>query len=124
MDTSLTKNNSKKLQKAKSFRVNFETEKKASKLLIAANKKKFGKKIKFDHLMALALDLITDNHLETLKSNSLTNEDRKEELRQKYIELRGPISKDAFTGFMMSSDFLKFRDEIEKSKYTIEKLES
>ncbi len=42
METSLTKNNSKKIQKAKSFRVNLETEKKVSKLLTAANKKKFG----------------------------------------------------------------------------------
>lgn len=46
------------------------------------------------------------------RDNSLSNEDRKEILRQKYIEHRGPISKDEFTGFMMKSEFQEFLNAI------------
>lgn len=44
----------------------------------------------------------------TLQEKSMTHEDRKERLRQRYIEERGPISKDEFTGFMLSADFVEF----------------
>lgn len=99
----------KKLNSQKSIRIGNETEKKLAKLLGMANKKKFGRKIKCDQILGLALGLVAEEHLQTLQDASLTNEDRKEQLRQFYISEIGPISKDAFTGFMLSEEFAEFK---------------
>jgi hypothetical protein len=64
-------------QKPKSIRINSEVQKKAERLLLSANKKKAGRKIKVDHLLSLALDLVSDEHLKKLQDQSLSNEDRK-----------------------------------------------
>jgi hypothetical protein len=111
MQTKTTKSAAKQVNKLKSIRVQLETHRKAERLLAVANKKKFGRKVKVDQLLNIALDLVTDRHLESLQERSLTNEDRKELLRQKYIETRGNISRDEFTGFMMSADFATFLTE-------------
>jgi hypothetical protein len=42
-------------------------------------------------------------------TRSLTSENKKELLRQKYIVEVGPITKDEFTGFMMTDEFAAFR---------------
>lgn len=110
MQSNVTRLESKKAPKFKAIRLSLETERKITKHLVVANKKKCGKKIKPDHIIGLALDLITDSHIELLKANSLTNEDRKEQLRQKYIEKHGPISKDQFIGFMLTKEFFEFQN--------------
>jgi len=92
-------------------RVSSETRKLIDKLTTSANKKSSGRKVKLDEIVQLGLGLIQQNHIESLKKNSLTNEDRKEQLRQIYIKKNGQISKDAFTGFMMSVDFGLFLNE-------------
>ena len=46
--------------------------------------------------------------IKKIQNTSLSNEDRKEQLRQIYIKKIGPITKDEFTGFMMKPDFLDF----------------
>jgi hypothetical protein len=111
MQTKTTKSPAKQVNKLKSIRVQLETQRKAERLLAVANKKKFGRKVKVDQLLNIALDLVTERHLESLQEQSLTNEDRKELLRQKYIETRGNITRDDFTGFMMSTDFVTFLTE-------------
>ena len=111
MQTKTTKTAARQVNKLKSIRVQLETQRKAERLLAVANKKRIGRKVKVDQLLSIALDLVTDGHLQTLQDQSLTNEDRKELLRQKYIETRGQISRDEFTGFMMSADFAIFLTE-------------
>ncbi len=111
MQMKTTKIAAKQVSKLKSIRVQLETQRKTERLLALANKKKFGRKIKIDQLLNIVLDLVTDSHLQSLQEQSLTNEDRKELLRQKYIEIRGPISRDEFTGFMLSSAFPIFLAE-------------
>ena len=108
MQTKTTKTAAKQVNKLKSIRVQLETQRKAERLLAVANKKRIGRKVKVDQLLNIALDLVTERHLQSLQEQSLTNEDRKELLRQKYIESRGQISKDEFTGFMMTAAFLEF----------------
>ena len=108
MESKITKTNLKSNQKPKSIRINPEVQKKAERLLLSANKKKAGRKIKVDHLLSLALDLVSDEHIKKLQDQSLSNEDRKEQLRQRYIEFRGPISRDEFTGFMLTKEFSGF----------------
>ncbi len=85
MQTKITKNQPKQANKFKSVRLNLETQKKAERLLNLANRKKLGRKIKFDQLFDLALDLMTDDHIKSLQTKSLTNANRTEILRQKYI---------------------------------------
>lgn len=108
MESKSTKANLKSNQKPKSIRINPEVQKKAEKLLLSANKKKAGRKIKVDQLLNLALDLVSDEHIKRLQDQSLSNEDRKEQLRQRYIEMRGPITCDEFTGFMLTKEFSGF----------------
>ena len=108
MESKNTKANLKSNQKPKSIRINPEVQKKAEKLLLSANKKKAGRKIKVGQLLNLALDLVSDEHIKRLQDQSLSNEDRKEQLRQRYIEMRGPITRDEFTGFMLTKEFSGF----------------
>ncbi|MBX9766097.1 MAG: hypothetical protein K2X47_02405 [Bdellovibrionales bacterium] len=97
--------------KSASVRIRASAKEKASFLLQTANKKNLGRKIKFEDLFELALGLVTDKDIKLLQERSLTHEDRKELLRQRYIELRGPISKDNFVGFLLSADFPEFMKE-------------
>lgn len=98
-------------QKLKSIRISLENQKKVEKILALANKKKLGRKIKIDHVLAVALDLVIEEHIRKMQDQSLSNEDRKEQLRQRYIELRGPISRDEFVGFMLTQEFFIFLAE-------------
>ncbi len=97
-------------------RVSIETRKLAEGIVKTANEKPTGKKIKLDEVLQMGLGLIQQGHIEKLQENSLTHEDRKEILRQKYIAVRGPISKDEFTGFMMTAEFHEFLKEQEAGK--------
>ena len=111
MENKTVKTNTKINAKNKSVRINLENQKKAEKILAAANKKKLGRKVKLDHVLTIALELLTDEHIRKLQDQSLSNEDRKEQLRQRYIIARGPISRDEFTGFMLTKEFFEFLAE-------------
>ena len=108
MESKIAKNTLKINQRAKSVRINSEIQKKAERILLSANKKKVGRRVKIDHLLSLALDLVSEEDIKKLQNQSLTNEDRKEILRQKWVALNGPISKDEFTGFMMTEEYFNF----------------
>ena len=111
MKEKVSKPKSKIVAKSASVRVHLAAKERAALLLLNANKKKLGRKIKFEDLFELALGLVTDEHLKQLQECSLTHEDRKEILRQKFISVRGQISKDEFIGFMMTADFQDFLNE-------------
>ena len=83
MENKTAKANTKLNAKNKSVRINLENQKKVEKILVTANKKKLGRKIKLDHMLAIVLDLVTDEHIRKLQDQSLSNEDRKEQLRQR-----------------------------------------
>jgi hypothetical protein len=107
--------NAKKISKGgvkhASIRIKSSSKKLASSLRDEANQKTAGRTIKMEEIFELALSLMTKEHLKMLQERSLSHEDRKELLRQRYIELRGPISKDSFIGFLMSADFPEFMRE-------------
>ncbi|MDZ4661475.1 MAG: hypothetical protein SGJ18_07615 [Pseudomonadota bacterium] len=52
-----------------------------------------------------------------IQDQSLTSENKKELLRQRYIVEVGPITKDEFTGFMMTDEFVVFR----KGQFQVQK---
>jgi hypothetical protein len=108
MQSKVTKTTKKTALKRKSLCIHLETEKKLDRILELANKKQFGRKVKPDQLLSLALDLVQEQHIVMLQEQTLTNENRMERLRQKHIKLRGPISKDDFLGFTMTAEFQEF----------------
>lgn len=85
--------------------------------LAKINNKNLGKRIKLDQFLHALLQKVDDDLIQGLRETSLTNEDKKELYRQLYIKKIGKITKDEFTGFVMSSDFFEFReryhDEVE-----------
>lgn len=111
MQKKAIKTNIKKAHKWSNVRVSSDTKTLAEKLLKRANNKQSGRKIKIDELFNIALKLIEECHLKSLQSQSISNEDRKEQLRQCYIKKHGPISKDDFTGFMLSPAYFDFLNE-------------
>lgn len=111
METNTTKSKSKNGIKASSTRISAPSKQTAKSLLKEANNKNIGKRIKLKELIEFSLTLVTDEHIKMLREKSLTFEQRKEVLRQKYISIFGQISKDDFTGFMMTDEFSKFRKE-------------
>jgi len=113
------KSEGRKTAKNSSIRISSNTQKKIDRILSAANKKKFGRKIRADQLLNLALELVTASHIKTLQDQSMRNADRIEFLRQQYIASRGPISRDQFTGFMMTAEvynFLKEQNSVTESE--------
>lgn len=93
------------------IRVKKETRTVLEKLIQLANKKTYGRRIKVDDVLHIALGLVEKDHIQGLQNASLSNEDKKERLRQIYVKKHGQISKDAFTGFMMSSNFSDFLEK-------------
>jgi hypothetical protein len=108
MKQSQIKQPSKKVSKHRLVRIHVDTLKKAERLLNSANKKEFGRKVRIDQLISMALDHVTDLDLRLLQEKSMTNIDRIEVLRRKYSEQKGDISKDEFAGFMLTAEFLSF----------------
>lgn len=112
MQNQTSKLKSKETKNPQSVRLSSEAKRKLDRIMSAANKKKFGRKVMGDKVINLALDLLQESHIQMLQEQSMSNEDRKELLRQRYIEKRGNISKDEFTGFMMSAEFPAFISSI------------
>lgn len=103
--------NKKIKQRWHTIRVSDEAKSLCDRILKRANQKKIGNKIKSHEILKLGLNLIKEADIKKLQSASLSNEDRKEKLRQIYVKKVGRITKDQFTGFMMKPDFLIFLDE-------------
>ncbi len=106
-----SKSKAKSVAKCASVRIYTTAKKRASELLNEANDKQFGRSVKLPELFELALSLVTADHIRQLQDRSATHEDRKEHLRQIYSKKFGSISKDEFTGFMMTAEFQKFISE-------------
>jgi sensor c-di-GMP phosphodiesterase-like protein len=82
MTTKTIKSEDKISSKAKSIRISFENQKRAIKILASANRKKIGRKIKFDQVLEIALGLLTDEHIALIQDRSLSN----------FLDLCHPIS--------------------------------
>ena len=95
--------NEKKAKSAKSsphssIRVRKDTRKRVLTELARINKKDFGKKVRTDELIALALGLVTPDHFRVLQEASLSNADRFERDFRAYVAKHGQMSKDEYLG--------------------------
>lgn len=86
------------------LRVKRETKRRVMQELAKINKKDFGKRIKADELIVLALGLVQDHHLTKLQESSLSNTDRLQLQHRAYIRQHGNISKDEFIGKLLSGE--------------------
>lgn len=88
------------------IRIKKGTHKKLKTVLVKANKKSFGRKIKVDDLLELLVSLIEDKHISKLQENSLSNADRLEMKYREFCKQSGHVSKDEFIGKLINSNAL------------------
>lgn len=84
------------------LRVKRETKRRVMQDLAKINKKDFGKRIKADDLIALALSLVEARHVTALQQSSLSNGDRVEMLYREHVKRYGGTSKDEFLGKLLA----------------------
>lgn len=86
------------------LRVKRETKRRVMQELAKINKKDFGKRVKADDLITLALSLVEARHVTALQQSSLSNGDRVEMLYREHVKKHGAISKDEFLGKILSGE--------------------
>lgn len=100
-EVSISKQSKKMKVTTDGIRVKKETKKKILADVAALNRKEFGSKITPDEYVAMALSLLKPEHLEELKTRSLTNKDRLELKYQEFCAAHGKVSKDEFLGALL-----------------------
>ena len=83
------------------LRVKRETKRRLLLELVKANKKDFGRRVRADDLVALAVGLVQPEHLRQLQEATLSNADRLEQRYQEHVKKHGSLSKDEFIGLLM-----------------------
>jgi hypothetical protein len=68
------------------------------------NKKDLGRRVRAEDYLALALKLVTPQHLEELRETSLTNADRLERDFRAYVAEHGSIPRDEYLGKRLSGE--------------------
>lgn len=86
------------------LRVKKETRKRVLAEIQKANKKEYGKRIRVDQIVALAMSLIRPEHIQRLQENSLSHADRLDRDYRAYVAKHGPISKDDYLGKRLTGD--------------------
>lgn len=81
-----------------SLRVKRDTKRRVLQELAKMNKKDFGRSIKADDLIMLALSLIEPRHISLLQEATLSNADRLELMYREHVKKYGATSKDEFLG--------------------------
>ena len=80
------------------LRVRKETRKKVVTELAKVNRKDFGRRVRTDEYLLLAISLIRSEHIHSLQEASLSNADRLERDYRAYVAQHGSISKDEYLG--------------------------
>ncbi len=84
-----------------SIKISKEVKKKLNSLLIKINKKDFGKRVRSEKVILLALQQIDEEHIKELQNSALTNADKLEIKYREYVSRNGSISKDEFLGKLL-----------------------
>jgi hypothetical protein len=116
MDTQSTEKKAKSASKPTahaSLRVRRDTRKRVLAELARINKKDFGRKVRTDELIALAISLVTPEHISELQDASLSNADRFEQDYRAFISTHGPITKDAYLGKRLNGEIATSQSNIQ-----------
>ena len=92
------------------IRVKRETRKKILQELVKANKKDFGRNLRADELIALAVTLLQPEHIRQLQEGTLSNGDRLERQFKGFVAKHGTMSKDAFLGKLLAGEIGEARE--------------
>lgn len=87
-----------------SLRIRRETKRLIESALERVNKKDLGRRIRAEEYLALALNLVTPQHLAQLQETSLSNRDRLERDYRVYVSRNSPISQDEYLGKILSGE--------------------
>lgn len=88
-----------------SLNIRRETKKRIQAELAKINKKELGRSVLADDYIALAISLLTAEHIKTLQDASLSNADRLQRDFREYVAKFGHISMDQYLGLLMSGKF-------------------
>ena len=64
--------------------------------------------VRIDEIVSVALRLVGDAQVCELQERAVTTQHKKEQLRQKYVAIRGPISPKEFEEFMTTPEYAEF----------------
>lgn len=84
------------------IRVSKATGKIAQQVADKANDKQFGKRVKMDQILALALSKVTQGDIKELQETSLSHQDRFDRDYAAYCSEHGKVSKDEYLGLRLS----------------------
>lgn len=85
-----------------SLRVKRETKKKILAEVARVNKKDFGKRVRPEQLLEIALGLLNESHLKKLQDDSMTNADRLEFHYRSLAKQSGNLSKEDFLAHVLT----------------------
>lgn len=86
------------------IRVRKDTRKRVLAELARINKKDFGRKVRPDEFIALAVSLVTPEHIIKLQESSLSNADRLDRDYKAFVAKNGPMPKDEYLGKRLSGE--------------------
>jgi len=101
----------KKKYSTRPVRLKQSTVRKLQKILDAVNKKDFGKKVRPDAAIDLALSLVGVREIEQLRQGSMSNADRLEAAYRRFAAKQGATSKDHFLGLLLAGTVNVVDDE-------------
>lgn len=86
------------------LRVKRTTRKRVMEEVAKANRKDWGKRVKADELVLLAISRITDSDITTIQEASMSHADRLERDYREHVAKHGPLSKDDYLGKRLSGE--------------------
>lgn len=95
-----------------------EVHKRLKRLVQKANKKETGQRITASSIISLALSLVTEDHIITLQEQSLTTDEKLEQLRLKYAKSHGPITREGFLSILLAAHQRAAADNADKPSIT------
>ena len=114
--TNESKNGNKKHTKGASIRITTEDARLQKSIRDRVRSKPGVGNVLAGEIVAKALRLVGEAQVREMQERAMTTQHRKEQLRQKYVALRGPISKKEFEDFMTTAEYAEFILEQRKSE--------
>lgn len=81
-----------------------DTTKVLQQLKERANKKSFGRKVRDGEIIAVALSLVTTEHLQKLQESTYSEKDRLHLAHEEYVKANGRITLDQFIGLLIRGE--------------------
>lgn len=94
-----------------SLRIKKKTKSEIETKLKLANKKQRGRKITVDQIVQIAISKVTTEDIRHMQSNSLSNEDKLENLRLIYSKKHKNVTPDQFIGLLLSGQCSEFIEQ-------------